>query len=371
MISLYVFNRVLTAKIIAWLCGPLGLLANIGVIKMTWKYIRPSVRINHATHTSSKRRNLSYAFILVKKKDRKLSRVASLFFFNLSLADIFSCLYITILAICDISILTVDEITQCNGSYNGCITVWNDRPSRWSQSRLCHFLRFIAIAGCLASACFTLAITADRLILLLYPLKLNRRSTFKGGLMICFGIWLLAIGWGCATCIIVINTATSEPISYYSHRHFNQSHPILPSWYSNLCLIDNLQNTNVAGFAIFITMNIALIYLITLIVYIVITLRLRKARLDSQKQESPSLTNFRRSNRYAEYSIICNGLIVLSNILCWTPSVFWVIFFTSDNKLIDISQSRPIGTISILLFTVNGLTNPIIFLVLYIITRTK
>lgn len=370
MEGLQILNRALTAKIIAWFCGPLGLIANISVIKLTWKYIRPAIRVNHGTHTSSRSRNPSYAFLLSKKRERKLSRVASLFFFNLSLADIFSSFYITILAICDISFSSVDDLMRCNGSRNDCIIkLSGDLVPKWNQNSLCHLLRFMAIAGCLASACFTLAITVDRLILLLYPLKLNRRSSFKSGLMICIGIWLLAVGWGAATCVIAITTTTT-----YSHPDtllpFNQSNHVQSNWYSNLCLIDDIQNTNVAAFAVFITMNIVLIYIITLVVYIIITIRLRKARIDALNRNHVSWPH-RHPNRYAEYSIISNGLIVLTNILCWIPNVFWVISFTLNIRFLHIFQNHIIGTVCILLFSVNGLTNPVIFIVLYIITRSK
>ena len=371
MESFHILNGVLTAKIIAWFCGPLGLIANISVIKLTWKYIRPPIRVNHATHTSSRSRNLSYAFLISKKKERKLSQVASLFFFNLSLADIFSSSYITVLAICDISFSSVHQLTWCNNSHNDCIITLNDDVlTKWSQNQLCHLLRFMAIAGCLASACFTLAITVDRLILLLYPLKLNRRSSFKSGLIICLSIWLLAVGWGIATCAVAITTITTDSHTDIFHP-LNQSNHFQPNWYSNLCLIDDIQNTNVAAFAVFITINIVLIYITTLVVYIIITIRLRKARIDALTRGPITWPHYRHPNRYAEYSIISNGLIVLTNILCWIPNVFWIISFTLNSKLINIFQDHNAGTISILLFSLHGLTNPIIFIILYIITRSK
>ncbi|EDV22415.1 putative glycoprotein hormone G-protein coupled receptor [Trichoplax sp. H2] len=350
------FNNSIVALASAWTCGLGGIVANLYVMttcisnyRYRIKEVTAAMQISEASRLNLNITSPSRDY--QNKKRIKMGKVAILFFVNLSMADMMSSLYLVILAIAD---ACADSETKSYLIYaNESKTIYVNRSivgeqlKIWNHSFLCQFLRFLTISGSTISVWMTLMIAIDRFVLIVYPLKMNWKFTLRRTIWICRLIWLY--GCGCGLLAVILAKLTS-------HKRTN-------SWYSRLCIIDNLDNDLVIAFAAFLSVNSLLIYIVVSVLLFISLYHVRKSPVRIKSQVNNRTRSYIRKIG-AETSLVITSIIVVTNIFCWLPTTAISLLYALGVTKIGKVMFGPYGTWITLLFPVNGFLNPIVFIVL-------
>ncbi|RDD36329.1 G-protein coupled receptor GRL101-like protein [Trichoplax sp. H2] len=340
------------SRILCWTCGSLGILFNILVVVINCQNLRKR-KINSRIASTIKiqfERNRSLAISMSKKINNqcKLGQVAATLFLSLSLADMLSSIYLLVLCIADIGVGATYNQTfaRTSVSYN---FTFSHSHRRWARSFPCTVLRFISITGATASCQTTLLITLDRYVALVYPLKFQLKCNFKRALLFCVLIWFTSCILGAIACYIT--DVTMKNVS-------------IVNWYRDLCLIDDISNSDVQIYIFLSGCSAVIIYGATSIVYIAIGYNLRKTgyfgKIRAIIQSSKS-----NSTKIDRGVILTTGLITITNILCWMPVTVISFGYTLGYDGYKNEKFAPFGVFITLLFPANCLFNPMIFLILY------
>ncbi|EDV22417.1 Relaxin receptor 2 [Trichoplax sp. H2] len=366
MERLAILSDSLISKFLVWTCGPLGLIFNLYVFVKCIRNLAYGRKLRALIFVSQAGSRLTDTGRKVGNKYLpNISKVASLLFLSLSIADLLSSLYLLSLALADSYYSSLNYTLKSDGykgtNHNSTLYSHNqsDTASRknasiisplanqWISSPLCLILRFLTVTGPIASALTTFMITVDRFFIVVYPLKVSLKLNLSRALKCCCGIWSLSIICGIATCIIATYTVQGT---------FNDV-----SWYNRLCIIDDASNGYVLPYVVFLGLGIFLTYISIAIIYIITLAKIHN--INAQNKHNRLLIGTKRSDNL-ELGVIITGLIVAAGVLSWMPAGISSALFAA--RLIPYHQEivSNFATITTLIMSANCLVNPIIFIIL-------
>ena len=158
-------------RILAWIIGILGVLANLGILLnyLKNKYAKPSFDI-----TFIKSRNASSS---------KSRIIAGFLIRQLALADLLGALYLIIIASADSYYgYRYPQLYQVPNPIN--------QTNIWLQNPLCHIARFCFYISSVLSIVITLVIACDRFVVVVFPHSRARLNLFKCRIIILL-CWVL------------------------------------------------------------------------------------------------------------------------------------------------------------------------------------
>lgn len=263
-------------------------------------------------------------FVIVwRVKMRDDNRVQSFMLTNLACTDLLMGVYLLIIAIKDL---------QWKGEYF-------KHDVTWRRSHLCRIAGALSMLSGEVSVLMLLAITADRLICVVFALKV-RPLSLKSARIICASIWMIGI---------TISVIPLTGISYF----WDKKKGIGFFGSSAVCLPLQLSDDKHAGWeyatAFFITLNgVAFLFIFTAYLLMVWT-ALRLIRSSSVKHMMKSEST--RATRLF--------FIVLTDFLCWMPVIVLGILSLTGN--FHDSSHRAKVWLAVFVLPVNSSINPILY----------
>ena len=295
-------------RIVSWILGPLGLFANIFVIGwMIYNKFNPLKLIS-------------------KNSVRNVSNNPSLLMiFNLAVADLLGALYLIILAISDQVYRISDGELNENGTYD----------NTWIISTPCFVERILSQISLLMSIFIICLITVSRFIPVVYPYSTWEINIKKTRIAL-ISFWIVSIAISVVGAVESLLLARTKPSHYSILGH--------------LCQLEAPQ-TLILQIAVYGELIIGVVaYLIVVILYIIILLKLRKAR-------SVTVSNQKRSVENKIHIIIL--WIIFTNVVFWIPITCLTIF---DGVTNFISERFEIVPVLVLLLFSNTVINPFVYL---------
>lgn len=357
---MFVFRQFILPQVMSWICGPLGIVANCYVLYLTSQRLSiqyyPGMLFNVISNVKLTRNSRSNQPVKRSPKPHiAMGKVACLLFLNLSIADILTSLYLTLLASSDA------YYRRIYSSYNITNLTYNIYPHvidlyQWKLQPACYVLRFLTTTASVASVNIALIITIDRFIMISFPHQRYKRFTLKRASIAVLFVWIYAI---CGGVLAILLAKFTIP-----------DHNTFTTWYSSLCILDSLQNTYVIMLTAFIGISNVVVYSIICLIYAIIICKTRNYRLTvtANRHNQHHLTHqsqyriHKLNNVYL--GVVINGLIIFTNIICWLPSAITTILYSVGYEELSYDSFAFRGIMTALLYSINGLINPIIFIVL-------
>ena len=280
-----------TLQVFVWVLGLLALIGNLVVI--LWR-------------------------IIVKEKNR----VQSFLLTNLAVADLLMGVYLLIVAIQD---------AKWRGKYF-------NHDILWRSSVLCKVAGMLSMLSSEVSVLTLTAITADRLICIVFPFKFKRLN-LKNTSAICIIIWTFGVT---ISCLPMAN------INYF----YDKQKDVTFFGRSSVCLPLQLSADRPAGYeysvSIFIGLNFVS-FMFILIAYIVMFWFVKKAAAAAHS------TNMKKETAMAKRLIF----IVMTDFCCWMPVIIIGILSLFD-KFYDPGKEVYVW-IAVFVLPVNSSINPILY----------
>ena len=307
------------AIIILWLFGIIGIPANIYVI-----YI--SLQDNNSKHKSAGRMNKVHNFLIT----------------NLAIADILGCIYLVIIAIADSYYASnYAELYSCyfrNACYN-CTNIWVKSPT-------CSLARLLANVSTILPAPITFMISIDRYNKIVKPYTGSPlRLTIFWVKVLVFLSWLVSVS------VAIISNIRSERI--YDPHNFRS--------FTNTCYFTDFYDK---AFQVFASIGLAMIisfYVITLGLYLLIIIHVRRAR----RKIISSNSVFENLRKRAETQLsVITGILAITNLLSWLPGLIVYVSNVSYFKFIMSRAGYHFSIIGFLALFINACINPISYTLL-------
>ncbi|RDD40974.1 G-protein coupled receptor GRL101-like protein [Trichoplax sp. H2] len=360
-----VFRQFILPQIMSWICGPLGIIANSYILYLTWQRLNiqqhPGVLLNIFSNGKYMRSNRTNQPYNLRRGHIAMGKVACLLFLNLSVADMLASLYLTVLAGSDAyyrQIYVSRNITNLTHNiYPDVIDLF-----QWRLQPACYVLRFLTTTASIASVNIALIITIDRFILIIFPYQPDKRFTLKRASFAVVIIWIYSISCGILAILLAKFTVPH--------------HNTFTTWYSSLCILDSLQNKYVIFMTAYIGISNVVIYSLICTIYMIIIAKTRSYRstiaANRQQNNGTHQSQYRihkLNNIYV--GVVINGLIIITNITCWLPSAITTILYSVGYDKLSRENFAFRGIMTALLYSTNGLINPIIFLAMSTLMTRK
>ncbi|XP_069137842.1 G-protein coupled receptor GRL101-like [Argopecten irradians] len=247
-------------------------------------------------------------------RDFRVGKVHSFLISNLALGDFFMGVYLLIIAVVDTY-------------YRGIYSIYD---KSWRQSDLCMFAGFISTFSSELSVFTLTVITLDRLICILFPLKMKRLG-LREALIVMPCIWLL---------VLVLSAAPLMGLDYFSNFYGR----------SAVCLALHITPEKPRGWEYSVFVFLVLNFISFLVIFISYLWMFMVAK--------KTTTAVRKSKAKSDHSMAKRmTLIVMSDFCCWVPIILLGFASLADARV----PPQVYAWIAVFVLPLNSAINPVLY----------